>query len=457
MKNILLISEYFAPISSIASIRFTKIIKYLARTGKYHFYVISSKNGYAKDAILEKDLHSVSEFVDVEYIDIMDNPIDSFRRRKQKSRGQSENIDQSDSSSIQRPNNSDIRYKPYKECTAKEKISKYIISLKYIYNEHVFKKAGYRKALAFNAHFDCIISSYGDAGTHLLARKLQKHFHNIPWIADFRDSAVSFYRPTVFNPYFKRINRLAIKHASVLTGVTDSALGECMNSDKAHIVINGFDREDYASYPKTTINRDESKFHICYTGKIYYGKSKANVLFKALKELIDDNLISNVVIDYAGLDAEMLQEQANEYDLSSIIIDHGYISREEVLQIQKNSQLLLVLSWNDKDGKNVLTGKFMEYLMSGINVFAIVSGDIPDSIVSSIINQTKVGYCYEEANKHSSIENVKDYLLRMYQQWNEHGVCEYHGIIREIEKYSYEHISSEYDNYIQDAIKGGQL
>lgn len=67
MKNILLICEYFAPWNAIGSIRFTKVVKYLARTGKYHFWIIciGVNENDIKDELLQRDIEEVSEYVTI--------------------------------------------------------------------------------------------------------------------------------------------------------------------------------------------------------------------------------------------------------------------------------------------------------------------------------------------------------------------------------------------------------
>ena len=67
MKNVLVISQYFAPMNIIASIRFTKMVKFLARTGEYHFWVICMgvNENDIRDNLLWRDIESVKEFVTI--------------------------------------------------------------------------------------------------------------------------------------------------------------------------------------------------------------------------------------------------------------------------------------------------------------------------------------------------------------------------------------------------------
>lgn len=449
MYNILLISEYFAPISSIASVRFTKILKYLSRTKKYKFFVIASKNGYLEDDVLCNDLKEMEEYINVKYVDIMDNIVDNIRKGYKYSKFSSE-IPVNSSNNV-------IKFKPYKQANAKEKIYKIFNSAKYIYNESVFVRHGYKVIKNYNIAFDCVISSYGDAGSHLLALKYLSKNPKTPWIADFRDPALTYYRPPLFNPYFHRINKCAIKKAVFITGVTDSALGECEGYKKSIVLFNGFDREDIIYIGDMPEKVRNQTLHICYTGRIYAGKSDAGYLFKAIVKLIEENkmAVNDICIDYAGTNFDLLQIQAKHYGLETILINHGFIQRKQVLHLQRNSDLLLVLSWNDEEEKNVLTGKFMEYLMSGKNILAIVNGNKLDSDISKIIDLTHTGFCFEEAKGDEAFNQLCVYLQDAINMWKNNKYLKYAGKIDKIDRFSYKSISHKFEVLIDKAISRG--
>ncbi|WP_054835838.1 hypothetical protein [Methanobrevibacter arboriphilus] len=66
-------------------------------------------------------------------------------------------------------------------------------------------------------------------------------------------------------------------------------------------------------------------------------------------------------LDFYG-DNFGLKETAEKYGIEDLVNIHGTISHEEVLKKQKESQALLLLSWNNKKEEIFLPGKIYEYL-----------------------------------------------------------------------------------------------
>ena len=64
MIRLLIVAQYIAPTQSIASIRWTKLAKYLHQTGAYQISVLTNEKHYhsddgnaaSKDALLEKEM-----------------------------------------------------------------------------------------------------------------------------------------------------------------------------------------------------------------------------------------------------------------------------------------------------------------------------------------------------------------------------------------------------------------
>ncbi len=443
IKEILVISEYFAPQNSIASIRFTKVLKYLSRKNKYHFVVITRKFEGNPDPMLQNELREMGPSVSSYSIDILDNIVDKIRNRKRK-------IKLSKETPIASSSTNAIKFKPYRASTSTERLYKLVNTLKYIYNEMLFARRGIALINSLDIRFDCIVSSYGDAGSHLLALKYLKKFPDIRWIADYRDPAITYYRPPIFNPFFDSILNKSIKKAHAITGVNKISMGKCANTTKSFVIINGFDSEDREEARKGSIRLNKEKFHICYTGRIYGGKSDARILFKAIHSLGQSGeiLLSDFQIDYAGSNFDLLYHQAAEFDLTGLLVNHGYVQRRDSMAIQNQSQILLVLSWNDDDEEDVLTGKFMEYLLSERNILAIVKGNKLDCSIYRIINASNSGFCYEEARGDSEYKNFKRYILELYQMFKENGEVTYRGNPDVLKQFDYKNIADEFEMLI---------
>ena len=103
------------------------------------------------------------------------------------------------------------------------------------------------------------------------------------------------------------------------------------------------------------------------------------------------------------------------------------MSRKESLEIQKKSDLLLFLEWNDPTARGVLTGKLFEYIVSGTPIISL--GVTEEHASGKVIKNTKIGNLYNDKNK------LKKDLMKII---NLKKVFFYNPDIKEIEKYSRE-------------------
>ena len=74
--------------------------------------------------------------------------------------------------------------------------------------------------------------------------------------------------------------------------------------------------------------------------------------------------------------------------------------------------MFLVVSWNTKTDKGILTGKFYEALMHKKPIIAIISGQEPDSELKHLIDAYKLGICYEEAAQDESLHKLVQYIQK---------------------------------------------
>lgn len=119
--------------------------------------------------------------------------------------------------------------------------------------------------------------------------------------------------------------------------------------------MSGYDIKDI-----TTNNtpKNQEKLNFTYAGSLYGGKRDPNLLFKGISELIHENKINPLLLslDFYG-DNFGLKETAKKYGIEDLVNIHGTIPHEEVLKKQKESQALLLLSWNNKKEEMFLPGK----------------------------------------------------------------------------------------------------
>ena len=285
-------------------------------------------------------------------------------------------------------------------------------------------KAG-EKILSDN-DFDLIISSYSPASSHIIASRLRKRFPKPIWIADFRDlwAHNHIVSQSAISKYIRMVReKNIVRHADVLTTVSEplaDILKKSYPEKKVSVIENGFDPDDYPDMGLTNKNfLAKNKTIITYTGMIYQGKQDPSLLLCAVNELIEENKIhaSDIEIHFYGQSDKILSDivkkgEFNRYGMLSI---HGVIPRTQSIERQKNSDLLLLLGWNDPSAKGVLTGKIFEYIASGVPILGI--GITNQSSVGQLIEQTRTGFSSmdKEEVKQVILEVIRNKKVNFYK------------------------------------------
>jgi glycosyltransferase involved in cell wall biosynthesis len=277
------------------------------------------------------------------------------------------------------------------------------------------KKGWYKHAIQTGDKFlrservDAILSSSYPVTCHLIAEAFAEKYH-IPWIADLRDLWTQ-------NPYSnhcalrkfveKRLELRTLAKASALVTVSKPLaddLGRLHTNKPVYVITNGFDPTDACFDPPELTE----KFTITYTGALYNGKRDPSMLFEALKNLIRNGIIepNRVEVRFFGSQDLWLFDVIRDANLDSIVKIFGFIPREKALQMQRESQLLLLLLWKNPQERGVYTGKVFEYLAAGRPIIAL--GGPEESVVKDLINETQAGH-YS-----SSLEDLETVLSKYY-------------------------------------------
>ncbi|MDA8173776.1 MAG: glycosyltransferase [Nitrospiraceae bacterium] len=291
---------------------------------------------------------------------------------------------------------------------------------------------------------DAIISTSFPATTHLIAQKLKRKY-GIPWIADLRDLWTQNHYYGKFWPvkYLERQMELkTLSGADALVAISEPLADELkgMHAGKKIVCItNGFDPEDFHKDPALS-----KKFTITYTGRLYNGKRDPSVLFRAVAELIARGIIdrTQIEINFYGPDEPWLAADVEKSGLNDIVHIRGNVSRDLAIKMQQQSQLLLLLLWNEEKEKGVYTGKLFEYLGSRRPIIAF---GCACSIVKGLLASTDAGMFAENQEQMESI------IMKYYQEFSKSGFIKFKGN-NSIENYSYYSIALQYSDLLNSAI-----
>jgi len=258
--------------------------------------------------------------------------------------------------------------------------------------------------------FDAIVTTGPPHSTHLIGYRLKKRT-GIKWIADFRDPWTDIYyykdlsHSLLAKWYDKRLEKKILlscdKIVTVGSEIKDLLLSKSVKliNGKCEVITNGYDSSDFEGFDK---GRPE-RFTITYTGTIssYY---RLEGLVSALESLPVD-IRKNIFIRFVGNISQSIIELFGRANLTSQLEYVGYVSHQQSIEYLYDSSVLLLLIPDVQQNKGILTGKFFEYLATGIPILAIGP---TDGDVARILKETGAGIMVNYDNDFVLRERIID-------------------------------------------------
>lgn len=297
-----------------------------------------------------------------------------------------------------------------------------------------------------NENIDAVISSFPPVTPHLIAKSIHENY-GIPWIADLRDlwTQYGYYVYKLFLPRLymeRRLEKNTLSQADYLTIVSEplaEKLRKIHKNSSIRIIPNGFDPE--------IVNQGHSltkKFSITHAGGLWNGRRDPRILFEAIKQLKIENKIdiNDFEMNFFGPDDDevWLKGFLKGYDLDEIVKFHGLIPREEVIEREQESQLLLLLLWDNPDEKGVFTGKLFEYLAAKRPVLAL---GFVGGVIDDLLQETNAGVSLNQ------LDEIKEEILRSYSEFKSLGSVSYKGNNNEVEKYSHVEMTKKFVDILE--------
>ncbi len=395
-KRVLIISYYWTPAGGGGVQRWVKFVKYFREFGwEPVVYTVSNGDYPILDSTLEKE---VPEGVEVIRTPIWE-PYDLYKTITGKKKG--EKIDANFLSEG-------------KKWSWKEKIGVFVRGNFFIPDARCFwvkPSVRYLSDYLKRHPVDAVVSTGPPHSCHLIALGVKEKF-GLPWIVDYRDQWTQI-------DFYKELNLTWLadwRHKSLEKKVLDTCdaitpIGKTMAEDlkeisntRTEVITNGFDESDKADLNLTL----DEKFTITYIGTMNNARDP-KVLWKALKALKDEQhtLIGDVEVKLVGKPESSVQQSVQEHGIEELVNYVGYVKHAEALQMQNQSQVLLLVINNTWNNKSILTGKIFEYLASNRPILCIGP---KDGDAAEIINNAGSGVLVDYVD----VEKVKQQLKDWY-------------------------------------------
>lgn len=455
--KVLIVSEFITPVRAIASIRWTKIGKYLSKNKGLEIDVLTNTKQYSNQWKASCYQYDQSLVNDLRYFGCIYEIPEGLRVKcinaLYKVIGDILNSGVSGSHGA-------VSQKSCREDSSNDRASDYGISLgKKIYNA-VYRATLSSKGKSYCAcikklnvdwtQYDVVISSFGPKWVHRAARTLKQTYPNLMWVADYRDSAMyaDDVAPCDALDYAKNNTKEANAIITVSSG-TINAL-QLPPGQKKIIVTNGYDPEELVSRKRML----SKKFKIVYTGTLYNkdeAMSDTTPLFNALNQLVDGGIIdsSDIEFSYAGASGDEFEKQAGLYPMVPIK-NYGLLTRSEALDLQNEASLLTLCTWNTKKMQGIITGKVYEYFSSQVPIVCLCAGDVPGSASREMIEKSNTGFCYEEACDAEDYGKLVSFVAEKYTEWKTGGMTTCDSNWDYINSFGYDHLADEVYELITD-------
>lgn len=431
-KRIIMIAYYYWPDNSIGAVRPTKIIKYLS--SEYSIDVLTRKregflsyeDQYAEKIIEVDNVHS--KLSDIISLFRNTTIYKLFRNRDLKKNGKKEpdfHEKQTRISYFEKTLTKHEKNGNDKASLAGIASTKLLLVQSFLDDIRYGKEAiKIIRQAGTMEEYEYIISECAPFSSNIVAYYFKKKMPNVIWIADFRDPVIQADTPAILRLYYSFWMKRVEKKAKHVVTVNEIVLDELkLKTSKGKIISNGYDREDYIEIVKDSDKETRKRVVFTYTGNVYPRKRNLLLFFRALKELNEDNDIdlNNIVVKYAGSDYVSMVRQAEVYGIQYILEDNGSINHEDAIKLQRESDVLLLATWNTEKEQGVITGKFFEYLAAEKPIISLVTGNKPNSLIKEYTDNYDLGCCVEYVNADRDYFFLKQYIREIYEQYINKG------------------------------------
>lgn len=300
--------------------------------------------------------------------------------------------------------------------------------------------------ILWERNIDAIISSSMPATSHLIAKEFKIRW-NIPWIADLRDlwtqdRGYSDNHSFLRRLFEKRLELRTLSKADALVTVSKpwvEALKVLHRAKPVYEITNGFDPAELAGSSKLT-----DKFTITHSGSLYNCLRDPSNLFEAMRDLISEGAVdaSDVQIRFYGVPEQCLERIIEQYDMRAVAKQYGLVSRKTSLEKQRESQLLLLLNWGDREDPGVYTGKLFEYLAAQRPILSTGKG----GVIKELLDETGAGAHLQ------TVGEIKDFIRECYSEYKYKGFVSYNGQLPKIMKYSHREMARKFSDVLSDVI-----
>ncbi|MHA7058870.1 glycosyltransferase family 4 protein [Aquimarina sp. M1] len=295
------------------------------------------------------------------------------------------------------------------------------------------------------ANIDTVITTGPPHSIHLIGNELKEKL-DIKWVADFRDPWTTIGYQDKLKLTKKSIRKHKHLEKAVLTSAdqitvtsytTKEEFQEITNKPIS-VITNGYDHEEVSNV------KLDIKFTISHIGSLLSERNPEK-LWQVLYDLTQENKEFGKAfsLQLVGAVSDNVLLSIQEAGLSTFLDIRGYVSHKEAIEVQRSSQILLLIEIDSPETKCIIPGKLFEYMVSKRPILAIGPAGAD---IARLIKETNSGYFLQ----YEDYDEMKKILVDYFEKFQEGKLnAETIGI----EKYSRRALTKEMANLLTNLKK----
>jgi hypothetical protein len=144
-------------------------------------------------------------------------------------------------------------------------------------------------------------------------------------------------------------------------------------------------------------------------------------------------------VNFYGDGSPWFYSQVEDRGLQDIVKAHPSVPRQESLDIQRSSQLLLIIGWDNTKEKGVYTGKVFDYLAAKRPILSVGSSE---DVIGELLKRTGTGLIATDQYE------LRKYLLNAYNEFIANGRVGYQGEMSEVMRFSHRTMAEEFSKLL---------
>jgi glycosyltransferase involved in cell wall biosynthesis len=209
------------------------------------------------------------------------------------------------------------------------------------------------------------------------------------------------------NNIHSQLEKQVLDHSDEIIVTSQATKTEFETKTKTPITLitNGHDLEPNSS------QQPEGKFIISHVGTMLSRRNPI-ALWKALRMMLnqDPDFHNDLEVQLSGNVSQAIVDSIDQYELGEWVRMSGYIDHDEAVHQMYHSQVLLLIEIDSPETREILPGKFFEYLASRRPVLGIGP---ENSVVEQLLAETQAGRYF----LHEHTDGVFKFLQEIYQKY----------------------------------------